>query len=145
MRLEIGLLVLDAIRAHARAERPQEACGFLLGSMEGDRILVSEARPVRNALRAGTSHGFRIEPRAVIELDESLRGGPLRLVGFYHSHPRGAPEPSAEDVAMAWPGLIQVIDGRGALGAWRVSGGGPPYRWESLGAGWPVPQQSGKP
>ena len=50
------------------------------------------------------------------------------LVGFYHSHPKGKPIPSQEDISDAyWPDAIYVIAGlkrnNPSLAAWRIING----------------------
>ena len=61
-----------------------------------------------------------------------MRAGGPRLVGHYHSHPHGPPEPSRTDRALAAPdGMIWAIAGEGRVALWRAGGDGLeplPYR-----------------
>ncbi|WDA41630.1 M67 family metallopeptidase [Erythrobacter sp. BLCC-B19] len=96
MELAVTSQALAAMRAHAAAAHPQEACGILLG--EGERI--TEARAARNVHPAPRTH-FEIDPQALIDAHRAARGGGVQVIGYYHSHPRGPAEPSATDRACA--------------------------------------------
>jgi predicted GIY-YIG superfamily endonuclease/proteasome lid subunit RPN8/RPN11 len=95
---EIGISpqALAAMRAHAAAAHPQEACGILLG--EGNRI--TEARPAANVHLSPHTH-FAIDPQALIDAHRAARAGGPEVIGYYHSHPRGPAAPSATDRAEA--------------------------------------------
>lgn len=84
------------MRAAVAAAHPREACGILLG--EGHRI--SAARAAANVHPAPETR-FEIDPQALIDAHRAARAGGPQVIGYYHSHPQGAPEPSATDRAMA--------------------------------------------
>lgn len=84
------------MRAAAAAALPHEACGILLG--EGGRIVA--ARAARNVHPAPRTH-FEIDPRALIDAHRAARAGGPEVIGYFHSHPEGPPEPSATDRASA--------------------------------------------
>ena len=95
--VEVGAAVLAAIRAHAAAALPQEACGILLG--EGGRI--TAARPAANVHPSPATH-FEIDPQALIDAHRAARRtGAPEVIGYYHSHPTGPAAPSATDRACA--------------------------------------------
>jgi predicted GIY-YIG superfamily endonuclease/proteasome lid subunit RPN8/RPN11 len=95
--IEITSEALAAMRAHAAAAHPHEACGILLG--EGARI--TAAVPTANVHPAPETH-FEIDPQALIDAHRAARSGAApQVVGYYHSHPHGPPEPSATDRASA--------------------------------------------
>ena len=87
--------VRRAIVAHARRDRPREACGFLLG--RGRRV--SFAVPMTN-LAAGNTR-YRIDDQAHLDLRRAVRAfvPAVSIVGAYHSHPNGPDAPSPRDVA----------------------------------------------
>ncbi|OYX59908.1 MAG: hypothetical protein B7Y88_15990 [Sphingomonadales bacterium 32-64-17] len=91
-RLEVAHQALEVILAEAARAEPEEACGLLLGA--DGRVL--EARPAANVAQDKTRH-FEIDPVALIDAYRAERGGGPRLIGYYHSHPVGPPEPSATD------------------------------------------------
>ena len=77
--------------AHAREARPRECCGVLLG--HGAQI--AEAMPAGNAATEPTR--FVLDPADHIRIRREARARGLDVIGFYHSHPHSAPEPSERD------------------------------------------------
>ncbi len=124
MDIEVTSLALAAMRAHAAAARPHEACGILLG--EGRRI--TAAREAANVHPAPATH-FEIDPQALIDAHRAARSGGAQVVGYYHSHPAGPATPSATDRASA------AGDGR----VWAIIAPGHPADdvtfWEDGGQG----------
>ena len=106
-KLEASLTddVVAAIVRHAREAAPLECCGLLLG--RGDEIV--EAVPARNI--AGTpATRFLIDPADHINGRRAARERGLDVVGFYHSHPHSAAEPSATDLAeFSYPDHLYAI------------------------------------
>lgn len=105
--LELTGPVARALLEHALATRPDECCGVLLGP---------EARRATRALAATNVHEnprtrYRLDAETMLEAVELEEKAPdLQIVGFYHSHPRGAPAFSDEDVARgAWEGKAYVL------------------------------------
>lgn len=96
MDLEVTSAALDHMRQAAREAHPREACGILLG--EGGRI--TEAREVVNIHPSPATH-FEIDPQALIDAHRAARSGGPQVIGYFHSHPVGLPEPSATDRACA--------------------------------------------
>lgn len=96
MELAVTSQALAAMRAHAAAAHPHEACGLLLG--EDGRI--TKARAAANVHPAPATH-FEIDPQAVIDAHRGARAGGPAVVGYYHSHPSGLSVPSATDRASA--------------------------------------------
>jgi proteasome lid subunit RPN8/RPN11 len=97
--------VIDAIVAHARATAPAECCGLLLG--RAGEVLAS--RPTRNAAEEPTRR-FLIDPKDHVDGRREARARGLEVIGFYHSHPNGAAEPSVTDLAEAtYPDHLYAI------------------------------------
>lgn len=91
---------LAAMRTHAAAALPHEACGILLGAAFPWGLRISEARETANVHPAPETH-FEIDPQALIDAHRSARSGGPQIVGYYHSHPVGEARPSATDRACA--------------------------------------------
>lgn len=118
--MSIASAVLEAILAHAARAEPEEACGLLLGGGGA----VAEARPTGNVAAEPTRH-FEIDPQALIDAHRAERGGGPQIVGYYHSHPAGPPEPSATDRALAaGDGKVWAIAAHGEVRFWRDSAPG---------------------
>ena len=89
---------------HARADAPNECCGFLLSA--ADTIL--EATPATNLTPSPTR--YRVDPRDHFAVIRRARTEGLTVVGTYHSHPATPAVPSASDLAEAtYPEYLCVI------------------------------------
>jgi proteasome lid subunit RPN8/RPN11 len=107
---ELDRLLLD----HAAAAHPYEACGLLLGFGEG----VERATLCANVHETPATH-FEIDPQALIDAHRAARGGGLQVLGYWHSHPAGPPEPSVTDRAHGTgDGRVWAIVGEGRVGWW---------------------------
>lgn len=120
MPLEVSSALIERLVADAAAAYPHEACGLLLGRVEQ----VAEARLCANVHPDPACH-FEIEPQALIDAHRAARSGGPQVVGYFHSHPAGPPEPSATDRAHATgDGRVWAIIGEGSVGWWRDAPGG---------------------
>lgn len=112
--------VVAGLLAEARAAHPREACGLLFGS---DGAITAHRRAPN--VHPTPETRFEIDPQALIDAHRAMRGGGPRLVGYYHSHPAGPPEPSATDRALAAAdGMVWAIVGQGRVTLWRAGHGG---------------------
>ena len=120
--------------AHARRDAPHECAGLLIG--RPGQIL--EAVPVDNCA-ADTLRQYEIPPSEYLAQVKRCRriseaqGENFAVIGSYHSHPRGGPEPSETDRTQAFGDFIIVIVGLGH------EGGGMEIRAHSLVEGALVP------
>lgn len=120
MILRLSRTLAQSIQSETDVAGSLECCGLLLGdraAMRVDMIL-----PTPN-VAADPRHRFEIDPAALLAAHKGARTGGLEIVGHYHSHPGGEPEPSATDAAMAQAdGEIWLVVGKdGAMRAWRAS------------------------
>ena len=116
MKITIATTALATIVDHAAAALPAEACGIAVGS--GDMICA--AIPARN-VAAAPATAFEIDPQALFDVQRAARRDGTSVVGWYHSHPDGAAEPSAIDAARAaGDGKLWLIAAGGAVSAWRA-------------------------
>ncbi|PXA97135.1 hypothetical protein DMC47_15385, partial [Nostoc sp. 3335mG] len=74
----------------------QEVCGILRGT--GDRI---EAAVAARNVAADPARHFEIDPAALLAAHRDARRGGADVIGWYHSHPSGDPDPSPTDAAQA--------------------------------------------
>lgn len=87
---------------------PEEACGLLSGRNEAGVYRVTAVIPVANELRSPVR--YRMEPQAQIDAFNQIDAQGLELVGIYHSHPAGPPNPSPTDIAEAYyPETVYLI------------------------------------
>jgi predicted GIY-YIG superfamily endonuclease/proteasome lid subunit RPN8/RPN11 len=88
--------VLIQLRREAKLAHRNECCGILLG----DANNITQITPAKNVHPTPQSH-FEIDPAALIAAHKAERSGGPQIIGYYHSHPTGSPEPSPTDQAMA--------------------------------------------
>lgn len=121
--------VIEAIRSEARLAYPHEACGALLGPVEGE---VTEAQRLSNMENREPRRRFRVEPLDYLAVEELAEARGLKLLGFWHSHPDHPARPSATDRAHAWQGWLTLVIAveRGEpreLTAWQIAGPDAPF------------------
>lgn len=93
--------------AHAREAAPNECCGLLLG--RGD--VIAEAVRARNVADDPATR-FLIDPADHFAAIRRGRDRGLDVIGFYHSHPASAAEPSPRDIAeFSYPGYLYAVVG----------------------------------
>jgi proteasome lid subunit RPN8/RPN11 len=76
-----------AIVAHARETYPNECCGAMLGSTDGDRKTVSISLRLRNAFEGAQAARYELRPEDLLAADKAARERQMDLIGIYHSHP----------------------------------------------------------
>ena len=115
--------------AHAHRDAPNECCGLLVGRV-GE---ILEAVPTSNGA-SEPARRYEISPVDYFAQIHRCRrinerqGESFAVVGAYHSHPRGTPEPSVTDRAQAFRDFIFVIVGLGGsaggmqIGAYTLDG-----------------------
>lgn len=95
--VSITTRAVDAIRAHAADAWPEECCGLLVGTPHR----IERAMRARNAAPDRLRH-FRIHPPDHFAAIRAARVQYWSVIGAYHSHPDGAPIPSAIDLQEAF-------------------------------------------
>lgn len=90
----------EAVVAQARAELPNEACGYLLGN--GD--VVTQNYPMTNADKS--PEHFSIVPSEQFAALRYARANGLKIIANWHSHPSTPSRPSAEDIRLAFDPTI---------------------------------------
>jgi proteasome lid subunit RPN8/RPN11 len=120
MRLWLTPAQAESIARHALDSRPQEACGIIAGS--GERAI--QIIPIPNRSTEPEQH-FRLDDQAFTKAMFELERNGLSLIGIYHSHPKGDPIPSQEDIRQSnYPATAYVIvglkNGETQLAAWNI-------------------------
>lgn len=93
-------VILEAIKVQAREEMPNEACGYLAGTVPADgTLLASERIPMTN-IDASPDH-FSFAPKEQFSAVKQARDAGLRLISVYHSHPETPARMSEEDIRLA--------------------------------------------
>lgn len=103
------------MQRHIESEAPLEACG-MLGGRNG---VVELVLAVKNA--AASKVRFQMEPRAQLRAMQQIEAEGLEMLAIFHSHPRGASEPSPTDIKDAMYPVVNII--------WSKAG----RRWQQRG------------
>ena len=72
---------------HAEATYPNECCGAMLGSIDGDEKKVLVAMRLDNAAAGSQRAYYELRPEDLLRADREARERKMDLIGIYHSHP----------------------------------------------------------
>ena len=98
-----------AMVAHARARYPDECCGAMLGSTEGDTKTVRQAIALENAFEGAQATRYELRPADLLAADKAARERHMDLIGIYHSHPDCDAYFSATDLQNSCPWYSFVV------------------------------------
>ena len=129
-RITLPCELVDAMRAHARAEAPREACGIIIGSApaaEGGAPLRWE--PTTNVLASSTL--YEIDPAQLLRISLAADAADESIWGIVHSHVASPAKPSVTDTGVAgYPDALYLIvslaqsqaapDGEPGIRAWWI-------------------------
>jgi len=114
MQVQIASTLLMELLEAAALSPDREICGVLLGGPN----FIEHAAPANN-IAANPATTFEIDPAVLFACHRAARNGGHQMIGHYHSHPSGAPEPSrcdaerADEMGAYW--LIMTPDGQYGL------------------------------
>jgi proteasome lid subunit RPN8/RPN11 len=140
LKIRMGAVLAEAIRAHGVRTYPHECCGALLGrdsnGVGGEREIV-EVMALENRREDSPRNRFSVAPLDVIEADRAAQAKGLDVVGWYHSHPDHPARPSEFDREHAWPWYSYVIvkvekGGAREMTSWRLKEDRGEYEEESI-------------
>jgi proteasome lid subunit RPN8/RPN11 len=77
----------QAMVAHARRTYPNECCGAMLGTIDGEGKNVREAIALENAFDGAQASRYELRPEDLLAADKAARERGMDLIGIYHSHP----------------------------------------------------------
>lgn len=127
VKLNLTAAQRDALTKHGESGYPDEICGFLLGTQEGEVKTVREVVPAENTWEQVDQRRrrFLIGPDVFLREDRRSRAAGWQILGFYHSHPDHPARPSETDREEAWPGysyaILSVRAGQAAeLTSWQL-------------------------
>jgi len=72
---------------HAERTYPNECCGVMLGRIQGEKRLVTEAVPLENSFDGAQRERYELRPEDLLKAERAAREHGLDLVGIFHSHP----------------------------------------------------------
>ena len=94
--MKIPQHIIDELVSQARLDAPNESCGYLLGTPDGD---VTENYWMEN-IDHSPEH-FAFAPKDQFAALKYARSRGLKILANWHSHPASPSRPSAEDLRLA--------------------------------------------
>lgn len=90
----------EKIVAHAEKELPNEACGLIGGTINGDSKEIKKVYLLTN-IDHSNEH-FSLDPKEQLAAIKDMRQNGLVPLGNWHSHPESPSRPSEEDKRLAY-------------------------------------------
>lgn len=90
----------EKIVAHAEKELPNEACGLIGGTINGDSKKIEKVYLLTN-IDHSNEH-FSLDPKEQLAAIKDMRQNGLVPLGNWHSHPESPSRPSDEDKRLAY-------------------------------------------
>jgi proteasome lid subunit RPN8/RPN11 len=109
MSIELSKPVYDSIRDHGAETYPYECCGFMFGTCQDDKRVVTEIKMQTNESQGSRENRFLITPDSFKRAEDYADEIDQVLLGFYHSHPDSPAIPSQYDLDHAWPWYSYII------------------------------------
>ena len=75
---------------HAQAIYPNECCGAMIGTIDGDSKTVTHAIALDNVSAGRQAARYELRPEDLLRAEREARGRKLDLIGIYHSIPTAA-------------------------------------------------------
>jgi len=122
LALHLSMALRDQILREAEAALPTECCGLIEGLTDGAGWHATALHPSANL--SPDPNRFEIDPTIHLQAQRAARTRGTAILGCYHSHPNGRPDPSSRDregageTGFLW--LIAVPGG--ALAAYEFDG-----------------------
>lgn len=111
---------------HAESELPNEACGLIAGTVEGDNKDVREVYLLTNIDKS--NEHFSLDPKEQLAAIKDMRSKGLVPLGNWHSHPESPSRPSEEDKRLAFDSkasymILSLMDrANPGLNSFRITG-----------------------
>lgn len=120
--MKIRKELFDEIVRQARAELPNEACGYVFGQ-DG----VAEENYVMTNADQSPEH-FSFVPQEQFDAVRAARARRQKIVGNWHSHPSSPARPSQEDIRLAYDPnityfILSLAEETPVLHAFRIQSG----------------------
>ena len=97
----------EKILAHCREGLPNESCGLIAGTVDGDVKTVEKVYLLTN-IDASREH-FSMDPKEQLAAVKDMRANGLKLLGNFHSHPESPSRPSEEDKRLAYDSKVNYL------------------------------------
>ena len=115
--------IIDELIAQAQKDAPDESCGYLLGTADGN---VTENYWMENIDHS--SEHFSFAPKDQFAALRHAREKGLKILANWHSHPASPSRPSQEDLRLANDptiryAILSLLDGEPKLNSFKILNG----------------------
>ena len=73
--------------SHAKSTYPNECCGAMIGTVDGDVKTVKIGLAIENAFTGVQHERYELRPEDLMKADKEARARGMDLIGIFHSHP----------------------------------------------------------
>ena len=121
--MKIPQNIIDELIAQAQKDAPNESCGYLLGTADGN---VTENYWMENIDHS--SEHFSFAPKDQFAALRYAREHGLKILANWHSHPASPSRPSQEDLRLANDptiryAILSLLDGEPKLNSFKILNG----------------------
>lgn len=97
----------EKILAHCKAGLPEESCGLIAGTRDGDKKYIKKVYLLTN-IDHSNEH-FTMDPKEQLVAVKDMRANGLTPLGNFHSHPESPSRPSEEDKRLAYDSTVNYL------------------------------------
>ena len=97
----------EIILKHARENLPEEACGLIAGTKDGNDKSIKKVYCLTN-IDHSNEH-FSLDPKEQLAAVKDMRANGYQLLGNFHSHPESPSRPSEEDKRLAYDSKVNYL------------------------------------
>ena len=97
----------EKIIVHAKEHLPEEACGLIAGTKEGDVKKIEKVYLLTNIDH--TNEHFSMDPKEQLAAFKDMRANGYTPLGNWHSHPESPARPSEEDKRLAYDPTVNYL------------------------------------
>lgn len=95
------------ILEHCMADLPDESCGLIAGSIDGEVKTIEKVYLLTN-IDHSNEH-FSMDPKEQLAAVKDARANGLTMLGNFHSHPESPSRPSEEDKRLAYDSTAEYL------------------------------------
>ena len=107
MQIKLAQSDFDTMVDWAKEHLPEESCGLLGGTKDGDVRAVKKVYYVTNIDH--TNEHFSMDPKEQLKAIKDMRVNGLTPLGNWHSHPETPARPSQEDIRLAYDSTASYL------------------------------------
>lgn len=107
MQIKLAQSDFDTMVDWAKEHLPEESCGLLGGTKDGDVRTVKKVYYLTNIDH--TNEHFSMDPKEQLAAVKDARANQVTIIGNFHSHPESLSRPSEEDKRLAYDTSIEYL------------------------------------